>query len=99
MEAARAKSQSQLAARAVAVAGEALRIERTLANEGRGEPDAVDRAEISAAKAEDDQSQASQGLVAARARLLELRGELPAALTGAKPGNSRGEAGEAGKAE
>ena len=95
MEAARAKSQSQLAARALAVAGEALRIERTLANEGRGEPDAVDRAEISAARAEDDQSQASQGLVAARARLLELRGELPAALTGAKPEEHKEEAAKA----
>ena len=84
MEEGKAKSQLQLATRALAVATEALRLEKALADEGRGEPDAADRAEIAAARAEDDQSQASQGLVAARARLLELRGDLPAALMGGK---------------
>ncbi len=53
---------------------------QALANEGRGEPDAVERGEIAAAKAEDDLGQASQGLLTARTKLLELRGELPGAL-------------------
>ena len=44
-----AKSQSQLAARALALARDSLRVERALAYEGRGELDVVDRAEISAA--------------------------------------------------
>jgi outer membrane protein TolC len=90
-----AKSQSQLAARALALARDALRVENALANEGRGEPDAVDRAEILAAKAEEDQSQVRQGLLAARARLLELRGELPVALLGA-PAASAAASGSAG---
>jgi hypothetical protein len=45
----------------------------------------VDLAGIAVAKAEDEASEAGQGLLAARARLLELRGELPAALLGVKP--------------
>ena len=53
---------------------------QALANEGRGEADAVERGEIAAAKAEDDLGQASYGLVVARAKLLELRGELLEAL-------------------
>jgi len=36
-------------------------------------------------RAEDEAAEAGQGLLAARARLLELRGELPAALLGNKP--------------
>ncbi len=75
-----ARGEFQLATRALAVARDALRSSEALANEGRSEPDAVDRAQIAVAKTEDDLGQASQGLLAARARLLELTGELPAAL-------------------
>ncbi len=77
---AHAQGELRLATRALALARDALRVAQALAGEGRGEPDAVERGEIAAAKAEDDLGQASQGLAAARAKLLELRGELPAAL-------------------
>jgi hypothetical protein len=40
----------------------------------------VDVREIAAAEARDDLAQATQGVLAARLKLLELRGELPAAL-------------------
>ena len=86
IEAAKAALQRQLATRALAVAAQALTVEKALADEGRGELDAIDRAEIAAAKAGDDESQASQGLVAARARLLELRGDLPGVLLAGNPG-------------
>jgi outer membrane protein TolC len=71
-----------LSRRAVEVAREELRVARALADEGRGEPDGIENREVALADAEDDLSNASQGLLAARARLLELRGELPAALLG-----------------
>ncbi len=45
----------------------------------------MDLNEIAVAKAEDEASEAGQGLLAARARLLELRGELAAALLGVRP--------------
>ncbi len=77
---ARSQGEFRLATRALAVARDALRVAQALANEGRGEPDAVERGEIAVAKAEDDLGQASQGLLAARSKLLELRGELPEAL-------------------
>ncbi len=77
---ARSQGELRLATRALAVARDALRVAQALANEGRGEPDAVERGEIAAAKAEDDLGQASQGLLTARTKLLELRGELPGAL-------------------
>ena len=89
----RARSQFHLATRALAAAKDALRLERALAGEGRGEPDAADFAEISSAKTEEELSQASQGLVAARARLLELRGELPAVLLGSGPAPTNRETG------
>jgi outer membrane protein len=75
-----ARGEFELATRALSVARDALRASEALANEGRAEPDAMDRAEIAVARAADDMGQASQGLLAARARLLELTGELPAAL-------------------
>jgi len=77
---AHAQGEFRLATRAQAFARDALRVAQALAGEGRGEADAVERGEIAAAKAEDDLGQASQGLTAARAKLLELRGELPGAL-------------------
>jgi len=91
---AHAQAQFQLAGRALAISREGLRAAQVLANEGRGEPDSVDRAEIALAKAEDDRSQASQGLLAARARLLEVRGELPSTLLQTAPENGKGEAGK-----
>ena len=81
----RARADFQLSSRALAAAREGLRIAQALAAEGRGEADGVDLGEIAVAKAEDERAEAGQGLLAARAKLLELRGELPAALLGLKP--------------
>lgn len=81
----RAWADFQLSSRALAAAREGLRIAQALAAEGRGEADGVDLGEIAVAKAEDERAEAGQGLLAARAKLLELRGELPAALLGLKP--------------
>jgi hypothetical protein len=77
------------------VARESLRIAQALSSEGRGEAEASDRAEIAAAKSEDERAEAGQGLLAARAKLLELRGELSAALLGAKPGDRNSESAKA----
>jgi outer membrane protein TolC len=81
----RARADFQLSSRALAAAREGLRVAQALAAEGRGEADGVDLGEIAVAKAEDERAEVGQGLLAARARLLELRGELPAALLGLKP--------------
>jgi outer membrane protein TolC len=81
----RARAEFQLSSRALAAAKEGLRVAQALAAEGRGEADGVDLGEIAVAKAEDEGAEAGQGLLAARARLLELRGELPAALLGVRP--------------
>jgi outer membrane protein TolC len=76
----RAEARLALATRAQAVAREALRVAQALFIEGRGEPDDLDLRAIAAAQAGDDRAQASLGFLAARAKLLELRGELPGAL-------------------
>jgi outer membrane protein TolC len=81
----RARADSQLSSRALAAAREGLRVAQALAAEGRGEADGVDLGEIAVAKAEDEEVEAGRGLLAARAKLLEVRGELPAALLGVKP--------------
>ena len=81
----RARADFQLSSRALAAAREGLRVAQALAAEGRGEADGVDLGEIAISKAEDEGAEAGQGLLAARARLLDLRGELPAALLGVKP--------------
>jgi outer membrane protein TolC len=73
-----------LARRGAAVAAEALRVARALAAEGRAEPDDVDRREIALADAQDDLASATQGVVAARVKLVELRGEMNSAIFGAK---------------
>jgi len=83
----RARAEFQLSSRALAAAREGRRVAQSLAAEGRGDADGVDLNVIAVAKAEDEASEAAQGLLAARARLLELRGELPAALLGVKPSN------------
>jgi outer membrane protein TolC len=80
IEAARAQAKLQLGTRALSIAREALRVAQAFANEGRGEADEVDRREIAAAQAQDEQAQAAQALLAARVKLLELRGDLPRAL-------------------
>ena len=80
MDLVHSQGEFRLATRALAAARDALRVAQALAGEGRGEPDAVERGEIAAARAEDDLGQASYGLVVARAKLLEVRGELPGAL-------------------
>ena len=82
---ARARAEFQLSSRALAAAREGLRVAQSLAAEGRGDADGVDRNEIAVSKAEDEAAEAAQGLLAARARLLELRGELPGALLGTRP--------------
>jgi outer membrane protein TolC len=84
-ETARAAAEASLASRALAVAREELRVARALADEGRGEPEAIEAREIAVADAEDQEANAGQGLVAARAKLLELTGELTASLLGASP--------------
>jgi outer membrane protein TolC len=76
----RAESQSQLASRALAAAREALRVAQALAVEGRGEPDDVDLRQLELARAQDDRIRAEQGVLAARAGLLDVRGDLPGAL-------------------
>ncbi|HLN59295.1 MAG TPA: hypothetical protein VK416_12100, partial [Thermoanaerobaculia bacterium] len=80
-------AEAALSRRAAGVAREELRVARVLADEGRGEPEAVENREIAVADAEDDQINAGQGLLAARINLLELRGELSAALLGAQAGD------------
>ena len=86
-EAVRAAAEAALSRRAAGVAREELRVARVLADAGRGEPDAVQNREIAVADAEDDRINAGQGLLAARINLLELRGELSAALLGAQAGD------------
>lgn len=66
----------ELARRSVAVAEEALRVATALAQEGRGEPDGVPRAQIEAADGEDAVSRATEALVGARLALLGIRGGL-----------------------
>ncbi len=75
-----AEGEAQLAARALAAARDALRVAEALGNEGRGEPDDVDARSLELSRAENDRVSADQGLLAARAGLLELRGELPGVL-------------------
>lgn len=84
-----AGGQLALARRAVAVAREELRVARALADEGRGEPDGIETRDIALADAEDDLSGASQGLLTARVKLLDLRGELSSGLLGAEPGSGK----------
>ena len=91
LEVRRAESESvsaaarlALARRGAAVAAEALRVARALAAEGRSEPDEMDRREIALAEAQDDLASATQGVLAARLKLLELRGELAPALLSAR---------------
>ena len=86
-ESARAAAEAALSRRATSVAREELRVARSLADEGRGEPDAVETREIAMTYAEDDEANAGEGLLAARAKLLELTGELTGSLLGA-PGEA-----------
>jgi outer membrane protein TolC len=81
-ESARAAAEVSLAGRALAIAREELRVARALAEEGRGEPDAVEQRDIAVADAEDEEANAAQGILAARARLLELTGGLTGSLLG-----------------
>ena len=78
----RAGAEAALSSRASSVAREELRVARALADEGRGEPDAVELKEIALVEAEDEEADAGQGLVTARAKLLELTGELTGSLLG-----------------
>lgn len=78
----RATAEMALAGRAAGVAQEGLRLARLLAQEGRGEVNALESQEIAAADAEEEMAKATVGVLAARARLLDLRGELPSAVLG-----------------
>jgi outer membrane protein TolC len=81
----RAGAEASLSGRATAVAREELRVARALADEGRGEPDAVELREIALGEAEDEEAAAVQGLLAARVRLLELTGTLAGPLPAGSP--------------
>jgi outer membrane protein TolC len=76
----RAGAEAALSSRASAVAREELRVARALADEGRGDPDAVELKDIALVEAEDEEASAGQGLLAARAKLLELTGGLTSSL-------------------
>jgi outer membrane protein TolC len=76
----RAQARLALAVRAEALARETLRVSQLLAVEGRAEPGDLDKQTIAAGEARDDRILASLQLLAARAKLLELRGELPGVL-------------------
>jgi outer membrane protein TolC len=84
-ESTRAAAEAALSRRAADVAREELRVARALADEGRAEPDAIERGEIALADAEDDKAGASQAVLAARLGLLELTGDLTASLVGTPP--------------
>src|SRR5262249_12912779 len=81
-DAAVAGARLALARRASAVGAEALRVARALAAEGRAEPDDVDHREIALADSRDDLASATQGAGAARAKLVELRGDRKTAILG-----------------
>ena len=81
-ESARAAAEASLSSRALGIAREELRVARALADEGRGDPDALETREIAVTDAEDEEADAGQGLVTARAKLLELTGELTGSLLG-----------------
>jgi outer membrane protein len=72
-----AQAEGDLAARAHGVAKESLRVAEEMEREGRGEVNDVPQAQIALAEADDDVANAGAHLVAARARLLVVRGELP----------------------
>src|SRR5262249_53073209 len=76
----RLRLEAGLARRGAALAEEALRQARALAGEGRGEPDAVPRAELALVDSREDAAVLARDEVAARLRLLALRGELLSAL-------------------
>jgi outer membrane protein len=76
----RAQARLALALRAETLARETFRVGKALAVEGRAEPDDLDKQTIAAGEARDDRTRASLQLLAARAKLLELRGELPGVL-------------------
>ena len=90
----RAGAEASLSGRASAVAREELRVARALAEEGRGEPDAVELREIALGEAEDEEASAVQGLLAARVKLLELTGELAGPLPGGSSPEIRAAIGE-----
>lgn len=81
-DAARYDGERKLATRSLSVARDGLRVAQALANEGRGEGNDVDARELDVSRAQIDLAQAEQGLLAARARLFELRGELSSSLVG-----------------
>lgn len=77
---ARAGSQEAVARSAEAIARNRVRVASALAAEGRGEPNGADQADIALVRAEEERVNASQAVLAARASLLALRGELVSGL-------------------
>lgn len=71
----RADGEIAVARSAEAATRESVRIARELASEGRGGSDDVERAQIALGAAREQLGNAGQALLAARLRLLELRGE------------------------
>lgn len=59
-----------------------MRIASALATEGRGGADDVELAEIAHGATAEHRAAAAQGLLAARLRLLDLRGDLDALFAG-----------------
>ncbi|MGH9316838.1 MAG: TolC family protein [Thermoanaerobaculia bacterium] len=85
----RAAAQSSFALRAEGVAQEALRVSRLLLEGGRAAPDSVEQAEIALADADEEVARAGLESVAARSRLLALRGQL--ALVASPAENAAGD--------
>ncbi|MEP7131737.1 MAG: TolC family protein [Acidobacteriota bacterium] len=78
----RARGELGVAQSAAAATAEGLRVARALAIEGRGGADDVELAEIARGASAEQKAAASQALLAARLRLLDLRGDLLTAFTG-----------------
>ncbi|MEP6802607.1 MAG: TolC family protein [Acidobacteriota bacterium] len=78
----RARGELGVSQSAEAAAAEGARIARALATEGRGGADDVELTEIAHAATAEQRAAASQGLLAARLRLLDLRGDLDALFAG-----------------
>jgi len=73
---AQARAERELAVRARAIAQEALRINQLLAQEGRGEPNAVTLSEAEIADADEQLARAELHVSVATARLLNAEGKL-----------------------
>jgi outer membrane protein len=76
----RTRLQVGIARRAVALSSEALSQAQALSREGRGDVDAVDRAQLALSEAEDELAHARRDQVDARLELLTIEGNVLSAL-------------------